>query len=81
MWLGLQNIMLREISQTENNNTVISHMWILNKCIRKAETVSQTWKTNLQLPKGEEEGEEQIRGMCLTGTDYCIPNRGTSLVV
>ena len=81
MWLGLQNIMLREISQTENNNTVISHMWILNKCICKAETVSQTWKTNLQLPKGEEEGEEQIRGMCLTGTDYCIPNRGTSLVV
>ena len=56
--MGLEIIILSEISQRKTN---ITYMWNLkydtNELIYQRETDSQTWKTNLWLPKGEGMGE------------------------
>ena len=53
------NIILSKVSQKKTNT--ISLMWNLkydtNELIYQRETDSQTWKTNLWLPKGEGVGE------------------------
>ena len=57
-WMGLEIIILSEISQRKTN---ITYLWNLkydtNELIYQRETDSQTWKTNLWLPKGEGVGE------------------------
>ena len=54
-WMGLENTILGEISQTEKDKYYITYMWNLkddtNKCIYKTETDSQTQKTNFWLRK------------------------------
>ena len=56
--MDLEIIILSEISQRKTN---ITYMWNLkydtNELIYQRETDSQTWKTNLWLPKGEGVGE------------------------
>ena len=51
-------------------------MWNLknntNECVRKTVTDSQIKKRNLWLPKGRGKGEEQIRGIGLTDTNYYV---------
>ena len=75
MWLGLQNIMLSEISQTENDNTVISHMWILHKCIFKQKQSQRHREQTCCYERERQRGAEQIRDMCLTGTNCYIQER------
>ena len=55
--MNLEIIKLSEVSQTERQMPYdITYMWNLkydtNELIYKTETDSQTWKTNLSLPKG-----------------------------
>ena len=55
--MNLEITKLSEVSQTERQMPYdITYMWNLkydtNELIYKTETDSQTWKTNLQLPKG-----------------------------
>ena len=53
----LEIIILSEISQTDKDKYMISHMWILkndtNELNYETATNSQTQKTNLWLPKGK----------------------------
>ena len=56
-WMGLENTMLSEISQTEKDilydtTYVESKKKKTNECICRTETDSQIEKTNLRLPKG-----------------------------
>ena len=56
--MDLEIIILSEVSQTETNTFNITYMWNLknntNEFIYKID--SQTWKTNLWLPKGKADG-------------------------
>ena len=62
-WMDLEIITLSEVSQKERDIPYdITYMWNLkydtNEHIYETETDSQTQRTNLWLPKGEQGGRE-----------------------
>ena len=66
-WLDLEFIILSEVSQTEEDKYMISLIYWTkkndtNELIYKTETDLQTWKTNLWLPKGKDEGRNKLGG-------------------
>ena len=78
-WIDPEIIILSEVSQAGKDKY---HMTALicgiqkmytNELIYKTEIDSQTWKTNLCLPK-EEGGERYIRSLGLADTNYYIWN-------
>ena len=60
-WMALDIIKQSEVGQ-KKTNIIWCHLYVepkkknTNASIYKSETDSQTWKTNLQLPKGEGSG-------------------------
>ena len=59
-WMGLEVIIPSEVSQRNvpNNVTCMQNLkYDTNELIYKTETDSQTWKTNLWLPKGKGNGD------------------------
>ena len=71
IWVDLEIIILREVKERQIYNIV--YMCNVknndtNELIYKRETDSQTQKTNLWLPNGKGDREEQIRSMGLTAT-------------
>ena len=64
-WMGLEIIVLSEVSQTERQMSYdITYMWNLkndtNELIYKTEIDSQTLKTHLWLPKGKGGGRDKL---------------------
>ena len=61
-WIELAILLLSEASQ-KKTNTALYHLYVESKCgtgepIYRKETDSQTWRTDLWLPKGRARGRE-----------------------
>ena len=56
-WMELETFILSELSQ-KDKYCMISHVWTLkywtNEPVYRTETDSQTWRTDLWLPRGRE---------------------------
>ena len=75
MWMDLENVILREVNQSEKDkNYMVNYMWNLKKVIpmnlhtKQKQTCSRRVET-YGYPRGEGRKEGQIRSMGLTGTN------------
>ena len=77
VWIELESLILSEVSQKEKDKYhVISHIWTLkygtNEPIYKIETDSQTWRTELWLPRGSGEGVGWMGSLGAVNANYYI---------
>ena len=78
-WMELEIFILSEVRKRKTNTwNDITYTWNLkygtNEPIYKTETDSQTWRTDLWLPRGREEGVGWTGSLGLVDANYYIQN-------
>ena len=81
MWMDLENVILREVKQTEKDeNYMVNCMWNLKKVIpmnvhTKQKQTCRRRKQTYGYPRGEGRKEGQVRSVGLTGTNCYTLNK------
>ena len=76
-WMQLEIFILSEISQKKKDKYhLLTLMWNLkygtNESIYRTKTYSHIWRTDLQLPRGREEGPGKMGSLDLVDANYYI---------